>query len=90
MDPLLNDPDVRVDVFSNIAGGSVRITHLPTGLVASAEYDRREDAPVRSSIQAKELAARELRKKLATAQPPAEGFVLVSGVSGDCVCGQPR
>jgi hypothetical protein len=92
MDPLLDDPSIRVDVWSNIAGGAVRLTHMPTGASATKTYTRRGEPghDANSSIWAKELAARELREKLATATPRADGFVLVSGVSGNCVWEQPR
>lgn len=91
MDPLLDDPNVRVDVFSNIAGGSVRLTHMPTGVSVTKTYTRRGEPghDANSSIQAKELAARELRGRLATATPPADGFVLASTGSGDGVWEQP-
>jgi hypothetical protein len=87
MDPLLDDPNIRVDVFSNIAGGAVRLAHTKTGLSVTKTYTLRGLAgyDASSSIQAKELAARELRAKLDGATPPADGFVLVSDGSGDAV-----
>jgi peptide chain release factor-like protein len=31
----IDDSDIKVDIFSNEAGNTVRVTHTPTGLVAS-------------------------------------------------------
>jgi hypothetical protein len=75
-DPLLGDPDVRCDVFSNIAGGAVRLTHLPSGIVATYDYGRGE-----SPIGAKERAAALLRLRLpADAVPECR-----ASTTGDCL-----
>lgn len=58
-DPILDSPDVRVEVFSNTAGCSVRLTHLPTGITVSSEFGRQ------SQILAKKRLAAELREKIA-------------------------
>jgi hypothetical protein len=78
-DPLLDDPAVRCDVFSNIAGGAVRLTHTPSGRTAYYQYSRGQ-----SQIEAKERAAALLRARLPFPDAPAEGCTLVSTGSDDC------
>jgi hypothetical protein len=84
MDPLLHDPEIRVDIYSNIAGGSVRLTHMPSGTVAAYSYGRGE-----SQLRAKERAAALLRLRMPFPDPPAEGYVLVSTGSDNCTWESP-
>lgn len=54
------DPDeIRTDIYSNISGASVRMTHIPTGVVAESAW---HTGPYRARREALRL----LRGKLAT------------------------
>jgi protein subunit release factor A len=57
MDPLLDDPDVRVEVVTD-DGCAVRLTHIPTGLTVTASGQQA------GQIQLKERAAAELSRFL--------------------------
>jgi hypothetical protein len=57
MNPLLDDPDVRVDVFTG-DGCTVRLAHTPTGLTATASN------PQVGQIRLMEAAAAELDRFL--------------------------
>lgn len=59
---LLDSPDVHVEVFYNIAGSAVRMTHVPTGLVVASEQS------MRSQIEVKQELAAELERKIAEVQ----------------------
>jgi hypothetical protein len=78
-DPLLDDPDVRCDIFTNhVTGGAVRLTHVTSGIVATYEY-----GPGESQLEAKERAAALLRLRMPFPDPPADGYVLTSPGRGD-------
>ena len=77
MDPLLDDPDVLVTVFSNESGCSARLLHTPTGTAAASPWARVSQA------EAKDRAAAELRWSLSL--PPESLDALRR-----CVCGSVR
>lgn len=72
----IREEDLRIDVFSNMAGGAVRITWLPPSpgggiplngaIVVTKTFTRRGEAgyDAQSQIQARELAMAELRERL--------------------------
>jgi protein subunit release factor A len=64
VNPLLDDPDVLVTVFSNEAGTSVRLVHVPSGIVVETAHERI------GSIAAKEQAAAALQGKLISEAGP--------------------
>jgi hypothetical protein len=72
-DPLLDDPDVRVEVFTG-ARRVVRLTHTPTGTIATAADGRA------GQLELQDRAAAELRWKLSL---PAEELAVLQR----CLCG---
>jgi hypothetical protein len=62
-EPALEETDLRVDVFSNSAECAVRVMHVPSGLVASAQGSRGQQWKLR------EQARRELAKRVAGRKP---------------------
>jgi hypothetical protein len=76
-DPLLDDPDVLVEIFSNESGCSARLVHTPSGTVATSPWARI------GRIEAAEQAAAELRWSLSL---PPESLDAMRR----CICGSVR